>query len=221
MDMNRALGQAIRRRRTAVPFTQPQLAEAAGIDQGSLSRIERGREEPPNEKLDRIAAALGVKVSTLWLEAEGYSDMAAEPETTYKAAGIRYVPLISWVQAGEWAEAVDSFARGTGTDLVPTSVNASPRSYALRVRGPSMTNPTGARSFPDGTTIIVDPTRPAENGALVIVRLENEDEATFKQLVVEGSQKWLKPLNPQFPVMPLNRPATFCGVVVSIAETEV
>lgn len=223
MDMKQALGQAIRKRRKMANWTQGQLAERVGaaVDQGAISRIERGELDPPSDKLEKIAEALNVRVSRLWLEAESLSDMDDEPATTYQAAGIRYVPLISWVQAGEWATAVDNFVRGTGEELVATSARVSPRSYALRVRGPSMTNPSGPKSFPDGTKIIVDPSREPENGALVIVRLEDEGEATFKQLMVEGKTQWLRPLNPQFPAMPIDRAATFCGVVVSIAETEV
>lgn len=220
MDMRKALGRAIRDRRNAMGFTQPQLAAASGVDQSSISRYERGLEQPPIDKLERIAGALDAKISTLWLEADGLADIAAVPRAKAPAMGIRYVPLISWVQAGQWAEIVDTFQRETA-EPIPTSARVSPKSYALEVHGPSMTNPGGSRSFPHGTRIIVDPARAVENGSLVIVRLENEVEATFKQLVSEGRRSYLKPLNPQFQAMEVDRPAVFCGVVVSIAETEV
>lgn len=41
-------------------MSQQTLAEAAGIGQGYLSEIERGRAAPP-ETLERLAAALGVR----------------------------------------------------------------------------------------------------------------------------------------------------------------
>ena len=217
MDMKLALGRAIRQRRNAAGLTQMQVAEAAGTDQASLSRIERGKEEPPNDKLEQIARALGTRVSTLWAEAEGLAQ-PMDRATTYETLGVRYVPLISWVEAGAWSEAVDPYARGTGEEMVPTGAKVSRRAYALRVHGNSMTNPTGINSYPEGTKIIVDPAVDVSSGQLVIVRLENENAATFKRYVEESGKKLLLPLNPQYPTIVLDRDANFCGVVVAQAE---
>lgn len=70
--------------------------------------------------------------------------------------------------------------------------------------------------FPQGSTIIVDPSVDARAGSYVIVRLEGTQEATFKQLVVEGGSTYLKPLNPRYPIMQVNGEATICGVVVQL-----
>jgi SOS-response transcriptional repressor LexA len=83
-----------------------------------------------------------------------------------------------------------------------------------------MTNPSGVPSFPEGSVIIVDPSRTEAHGALVVVRFDNESEATFKRYEEDGGSKLLVPLNPSFPTIPIDRPATFCGVVVSRAEEE-
>lgn len=44
-------------------MTQKQLSEKTGINQSNLSRIERGNGNPSVATLERIAAALGRKVS--------------------------------------------------------------------------------------------------------------------------------------------------------------
>ena len=49
----------------------------------------------------------------------------------------------------------------------------------------------------------------------MIVRLDDAQESTFKQLVVDGPQRFLKPLNPRYPVIPINGNATIVGVVVA------
>jgi SOS-response transcriptional repressor LexA len=66
--------------------------------------------------------------------------------------------------------------------------------------------------FPDGSIIIVEPDITAQPGDYVIVR-QNGDEATFKQLVIDGSLYSLKPLNPRYPIMQLHADAVICGVV--------
>ncbi len=124
------------------------------------------------------------------------------------------VPLISWVTAGQWSEIVDNYRPGQGEKPVYTTRKAGPRAYALRVVGDSMENPNGRPTYPQGSIIIVDPDREALHGSAVIVRLDDSEQVTFKQLVVEGGIRYLKPLNPRYPIMKVDRKATFCGVVV-------
>lgn len=130
------------------------------------------------------------------------------------------VPLISWVQAGDWCEVEDHYAVGDAEDWLPCPTAHGPRTYVLRVRGESMNNPHARRSFRDGDLIYVDPDRLAENGSAVIAKLEDSQEATFKQLVVEGEDRYLKPLNPGWPepIIKVTEKATICGVVIGKYE---
>lgn len=51
------------------------------------------------------------------------------------------VPLISWVRAGEWCEASEPLARADVERWMDCPVSHSAGTYALRVRGDSMTAP--------------------------------------------------------------------------------
>ena len=51
--------------------------------------------------------------------------------------------------------------------------------------------------------IVVDPELPYSFGSLVVARLDDSKEAAFKQLVIDSEQKYLKPLNPQYPAIPI------------------
>lgn len=218
MDMRRALGRVIRNHRKAMDQTQMEVADATEIDQGAISRIELGKMEADQDQLRRLADHFGLRVSTLWMEAEGVAEFSGADRVAPAVPGIRYVPLISWVQAGNWQEAIDAYARGQGAELVHTSAKVSPYAYALRVKGDSMTNPKGHPTFPEGTRIIVDPKRPIENMDLAVVRLVQENEATFKRYVREAGHVSLVPLNPQYPTLAVDAPAVICGVVVATAE---
>ena len=68
-------------------------------------------------------------------------------------------------------------------------------------------------SFPSGSIIIVEPLQEPKNGSYVIVRLEDEKEATFKKLVIDGDRRYLRPLNPRYPILEVKGEATFAGVV--------
>ncbi len=124
--------------------------------------------------------------------------------------------MISWVQAGAWAEIIDNHAPGDAEEWRLTTAKVSPQAFALRVVGDSMTNPHGSPSIPEGYIIIVDPNKHANNGDLVVARLDDSMEATFKKLVIDGSKHYLKPLNPAYPVIEINGNCTICGKVVKV-----
>ncbi|MEG2269219.1 MAG: S24 family peptidase, partial [Acinetobacter sp.] len=53
-----------------------------------------------------------------------------------------------------------------------------------------------------------------KNGNLVVAKLTDANEATFKKLVIDGGSMYLKPLNPQYPLIPINGNCRIIGVVV-------
>lgn len=121
------------------------------------------------------------------------------------------VPMISWVQAGQWHAISDTLAPGDAEDWVPCSVACGPRTFALRVRGVSM-----EPDLREGEEIYVDPDVAPRHGSIVVVRLDGRDEATVKKLVIENGQMYLRASNPAWPepILHVNEHATICGVVV-------
>lgn len=107
------------------------------------------------------------------------------------------VPLISWVQAGTASEVIDLLQPGEGFDWIETTCPIKRHTYALRVVGDSMTP-----DFPEGVVIVVEPEMEPNPGDYVIAR-NGDDEATFKQLVKDGADYYLKPINDRYPIKPL------------------
>lgn len=122
-------------------------------------------------------------------------------------------PVLSSVQAGIWTEACEPYPVETITEWYQTTERTSKNSFWLRVHGDSMTSPTGI-SFPEGTLVLVDTERAAENGSLVAAKLTDVNEATFKKLMIDAGQRYLKPLNPQYPTLPINGNCRIIGVIV-------
>ena len=82
--------------------------------------------------------------------------------------------------------------------------------YALRVLGDSM-----EPEFADGCVIIIDPGHAPRNGSYVVV--EFAGDVFFRQLVVDGERRFLKPLNPKYGGFELIPPYTIRGGVVQQA----
>lgn len=64
------LGVVVRGRRLAAGYSQEAFADAVGVHRTFMSTVERGRSNLSLDTIERIAAALGVRVGDLLLEAE-------------------------------------------------------------------------------------------------------------------------------------------------------
>lgn len=175
---------------------------------------------PGRQNMEALASALGVRVE--WLE-YGEGNQLNETHSTYATNASKgpklkdKVPLISWVQAGSWTEVANAYELGAAETYYYCPVPHGPNTFALQVRGESMENPHSRRSFYDGDIIFIDPDKGADHNSLVVVKLDDSNEATFKQLIIEGNEHYLKALNPTWPepVIRINGSATICGVVIA------
>jgi len=124
-------------------------------------------------------------------------------------------PLISWVSAGQWLEAVEPYKLHEIDEWPETTINAGPQSFWLKVRGDSMTSPVGF-TVPEGMIILVDPSKEAKSGKLVVAKLTNDNEATFKMYIEDAGRKFLKPLNPRYPITEIDGNCTIIGTVIDV-----
>jgi SOS-response transcriptional repressor LexA len=199
-----SLGSRLRQAREAAGISQRELARRSGLSQQLISKLENGLVESTTEVFP-LAEALAVDAR--WL-ATGRGEMLARGGDSEKPSASAYVPLISWVAAGNWRELAEPGSPDEEPRLIPVTCRVSRSAYALKVQGDSM-EPV----FPNGSIIIVDPAGDARQGAYVVMRLDDAKEATFKQLIEDGGSRLLKPLNPRYPIMPIRENATLCGVV--------
>ena len=69
-------------------------------------------------------------------------------------------------------------------------------------------------SFPEGFLILVAPDIEPHPGQYVVARMTDTNEATFKQLVRDAGELFLKPLNPSYPTKPMDDAWEIVGTVV-------
>lgn len=187
-----------------------------GISKSTVSKWINGLTEPKGENAVRLASFLRCNISWL-LEGKGSPTKNIELELGPDLRG--KAPLISWVQAGKWKEVdMESLQQSPETTYYQHTANVSDAAFALRVKGDSMTSFTGGKSIPEGSVIIVDPNMQAEHGKVVVALLTDSDEATLKQLVIDGGTKYLKPFNNSYPTMPINGNCTIIGVVKQVIQ---
>ncbi|PHN32205.1 XRE family transcriptional regulator [Pseudomonas sp. ICMP 460] len=126
-------------------------------------------------------------------------------------------PVISWVSAGSWAEAVEPYPAGVSDRYEYSEYNSKGPAFWLEVKGDSMTSPVGT-SIAQGSLILVDTEVEATPGKLVVAKLPDSNEATFKKLVSDGGRLYLKPLNPGYPTEVFDENCRIVGVVVQATQ---
>jgi len=189
------------------------LANIAGIKPPSISDWINGKTKsikgPPAARITKhfnlnplwVTDGIGLMQSGLSPSSDTQASSNVEsldPINIEQAPGLRgKVPLISFVQAGAFAETIDNFNPGDADEWIDATCPVNRHTFALRVVGDSM-----EPDFPAGTILIVEPELSPEPNDFVIAK-NGENEATFKQLTRDGADWYLKPLNPRYPIKPL------------------
>lgn len=214
------VGTNIRKLRKKRGLTLNQLANEIGSDVGNLSRVERGIQGYSDQIISKIAAALNVPSAALFAENDQVADLiiqtgervafiefkktppeAFDENVASAAIGVRPIPVISAVQAGQLKDMENPYSPGDGYSVEYTDQKLSRWAFALEVEGESM-----LPLFKPGDRLIVDPDLAPQPGDYVIAR-NGSDQATFKKYRPRGMDAngdmifELVPLNDDYPTM--------------------
>lgn len=201
------VGQRIKSLRKITKTSQKELGKFCGVSDVAVGYWEKDLNLPSGEALSKLAKFFNTSIDYILYGTEFEGRLITN---------MRKVPVLSWVQAGFFTESKPSEILNDADRWVETSLRISDNSFALEVKGDSMTNPNGLPTIPEGATVIVDPDAEAMHGKIVVARVDGTNEATVKKLVIDGAQKFLVPLNPRYPNIPINGNCVIIGVVKGV-----
>ncbi|WP_316515314.1 LexA family protein [Klebsiella aerogenes] len=201
------VGQRIKSLRKITKTSQKELGKFCGVSDVAVGYWEKDLNLPSGEALSKLAKFFNTSIDYI-LYGTAFEGRLI--------TNMRKVPVLSWVQAGFFTETKPSEILNDADRWVETSLRISDNSFALEVKGDSMTNPNGLPTIPEGATVIVDPEVEAMHGKIVVARVDGTNEATVKKLVIDGPQKFLVPLNPRYPNIPINGNCVIIGVVKGV-----
>ncbi len=200
-------------------ISQAALARACGIKPPSVNDWLSGKTKTI-EGQNLLLAADFLGVAPKWLatgrgpvrKSAGLAE-GSNVETALQPTRSFSYPEISWVQAGAAREAVEM----GNVALCPqhtSDVWAGEDAFWLRVMGDSMTVSSGSPSFPEGFLILIAPDIEPRPGQFVVARMISTNEATFKQLMRDAGELYLKPLNSAYPTRAVDDAWEIVGTVV-------
>ncbi|WP_093122333.1 MULTISPECIES: XRE family transcriptional regulator [unclassified Variovorax] len=234
-----SIGTRAKAARKFAKMTQKQAEAASGVKQSSISKIERG---DTTRSMSVLALARVYRVDPNWLDtgdgpAPGEShlrlahDSAKEPHGSYRVLHFppmgpsfnprtpNTVPLITWEEAAAWQDRTAS-QQTQPEQWIPCIAHHSLDTYALRIRGDSMTADSGfLKSYRAGSIVFVDTQlKTPDDGERVIARIDETGEVTCKVFKNEDGRRWLLPLNLKHE--PIRLAFTVLGTVVGKWEDE-
>jgi SOS-response transcriptional repressor LexA len=210
--------ERVKLRMKELSLTQEMLAKQMEVTRGAIAHYLGGRRVPPTKQFQKLARIL--QTDPVWLQ---YGiDPAKDPEAAkaYKKEmdplnPITPIPILTWKLIAETAdlEELDKIQRKI--EYLPHLYTDELGHYAVRVKGDAMTATSGhMTSFREGDIVQVDQAAHPRHNDYVVVVLPDATEATFRQFIVEGGEKYLKPINPQYPLIQVSDDTRFCGVAI-------
>lgn len=186
------LGDRVRTLRKEKLMSQHDLARRANVTQGVISGLESGRNNSSVALVD-IARALGTTVEYL---TTGVDERQKTDNIIFNSKHtLKPIPIISFVQAGNWREAVEHGVIGY---IFSTSIGLSANSFGVIVMGKSM-----SPDFNEGDSLTID-TEVCPHPGDAVVAINGKGEATLKKyrprgLNTAGEEVFeLVPINPDF-----------------------
>ena len=205
-----AVGRRIKACMEARGLDQSTVARALGVEPQSVQQWIQGQTNPRGYRITALAALLDVEPWELLGAGKSAGRPAAKSRDAGRFAPVSRIPRMSWVSAGRFREINNSqVADDWDTPSEPMSAQA----FSLLVEGDSM-----EPEFPSGCVIFVEPQMEPLSGDYVIVSLDAAHQATLKQLVLDGTQRYLKALNPRYSSIPIDTDAHVYGVVCEMRK---
>ena len=207
------LGKRVKGLRKDQGWTQLDLSKRTNLSRGRIAQIETNPlAEVKGDTLVSLAKAFGYSTEQLISDDELglLKGLKLQPIT-------KKLPVISWSSLPSIIKG--SFEMGDNDQFVGCPYDIGDNSFALEVKNDVMTSPNG-RSYNKGTLIFIDQTKTPKTGDRVIAINTFTDESVFREYVLDGGVKYLKPLNVAYPIQQFNEYTKIIGVIVGSYTAE-
>lgn len=200
------LNQILKALMAEIRINESELARRTGIGQPVIHRIASGETDNPKVgTLSPIAKFFALSISQL-IGDEPLPPNRIPGTFNPSAVGWKQLPLLTWEHVLTWPHLPDT---AKPTQTVSTDQDIGKDAYALTLKDTTM-----EPRFPEGTLLIIDPAQKVQNRDFAIVSVDGHKQPTFKQILIDGEAVYLKPLNPDFKTILLDKNYKFLGKVI-------
>lgn len=204
------IGPAIRAVRKARGIKLIDFADMAGLDKSTICKFEQGHHGMSITNLTTMAAALDLPLSTLFAEAERHAMNNAQ----FFSCSVSQVPLLSAAQTLQFAR-TGNMKNINIEAAVSVAAPVRAGSFAYEISGDAM-----LPEVPNGARVVVEPAIEPNHGSYVLAyiadRAGGHDFITFRRMIEEGGQRFLKASNEKYPLIEWKQGDRILGVVSQV-----
>lgn len=172
------------------------LARNINLPQQTLQRIVSGTSTNPHGKtLKAIADFFNISLEQLKGESPLPESILGMQLSTIIKAKTKEIPKISWNEAETY---VHKFEEYPANEHVSVDLSVPDKTFAVTLPDSSM-----EPYFPKGSLLILDPEKIIKDRCFVLVKVLEGKTIIFRQLIIDGEHKYLKPLNPDLNTFPM------------------
>lgn len=188
-------------------ISEAALGREIGVPRATINRLVSGKTPDPRAStLEAIAGFFCITIDQLL----GKSPLPGLSQDTLVNKKLEnWIPVINWQQIRHWQDIVNTMKPATHFDWILSDPNIDGGNFAVVFTGDSM-----SPQFYENTVLIVDTNKIPKNRDFVIALLYENQEILFRQLIIDGHYRFLKPINAMFPTLQLKESDQIAGLVV-------
>lgn len=192
-DLNKYIGNKIRSFRKEKNLTAEELANKLGISRATVTRYETGVRNTNQDVLYKLADIFGVSINDF------FPSINNQPTNMHPLSkNIVKVPVIGQIAMGMPITAEQNIE---GYDAIELQYDIpADELFELECEGHSM-EPT----IPNGAIGLFEVTSTVEDGEIAAVQVDHDSEATLKRIQHAKGQILLKPDNPAYPTLTIDK----------------
>lgn len=195
-----------------------QLSRNTGLSNTTIKRMCTTPDSNPTvSSLDKLAVFFGIRTTQLM----GLEPLMTEESQQYFPNFDRWnkVPLLTLEQSVLWPDFEREIYTSASTKYVKTDLEISDKTFAVVSRDSSL-----EPRFFEGTIFILEPEKEPRNRDYVLILIGQKKTPQFRQIFVDGPDRYFKPINPDLakitPFEPIkNNEFKILGVIIQ-AKTE-
>jgi SOS-response transcriptional repressor LexA len=169
-------------------ITPSELSRQTGVGQSVIFRMISGETDNPKvATLSPIANYFGISINQLI----GETPIANSEDEPKYPGQISAVPLLTFEQAKSLPKILKDKKIQKGIKTIFMDIALNKYIYALKLKDESM-DPM----FSKGTILIINLNEQPTDRDYAIIKLKNQNEVIFRQVLIDGKNHYLKPLSP-------------------------
>lgn len=187
-------------------ITEAELARKINVPRATINRLVSGRTPDPRAStLNAIASYFNISVDQLIGKKPLLDSKQSIIETSHLS-----IPIIELEEAVNWERIISELNTTKKFDwIMVDSYSAYQGKFAIRVQGDSMWP-----QFQTDTILIISTDKPVKNRDFVIAYINKTKDVVFRQIITDGSYKFLKAINIIFPTINFENGDKIVGSVI-------